>query len=70
MIDSSASGRLKEICPRGNNKVVLFSISSFIIKFIFCARIALAPDIVILEENLLHVWKYKQQIKISLVLPL
>ena len=23
IIDSSASGRLKEICPRGNNKVVI-----------------------------------------------
>ena len=24
IIDSSASGRLKEICPRGNNKVVIY----------------------------------------------
>ena len=23
IIDSSASGRLKEICPRGNNKVII-----------------------------------------------
>ena len=33
IIDSSASGGLKEICPRGNNKVViLYYISLFMIK--------------------------------------
>jgi hypothetical protein len=31
MIDSSASGRLKGICPTGNNKVILFNIPLFII---------------------------------------
>ena len=28
IIDSSASGRLKEICPRGNNKVIIYFLIS------------------------------------------
>ena len=29
IIDSSASGRLKEICPRGNNKVIIYFLISW-----------------------------------------
>ena len=29
IIDSSASGRLKEICPRGNNKVIIYFLTSW-----------------------------------------
>ena len=28
IIDSSASGKLKEICPRGNNKVIIYFLIS------------------------------------------
>jgi hypothetical protein len=45
MIDSSASGRLKGICPRGNNKVVLFNITLFIINvYISCYNCILVPN--------------------------
>ena len=29
IIDSSASGRLKELCPRGNNKVIIYFLISW-----------------------------------------
>ena len=44
IIDSSASGRLKGICPRGNNNIVIIIFLVYD-KFIFHARIVLSGNI-------------------------
>jgi hypothetical protein len=45
MIDSSASGRMMGICPRGNNKVVLLNIPLYIINvYVSCYNCILVPN--------------------------
>src|ERR1043165_1511050 len=61
IIDSSASGRLLEICPRGNNKMLLYIFPHSQLMFIFLCCNCNDPDYEIHKKTHMHVWKCKQQ---------